>query len=102
VRRGLKAVPGGFSWSSDPRLTLSTPLRYTEEQILAVLRGIQARTLLVLAQPEAPYLPRETMQRRIEQVRDIAVHRIDGSHHLHLENAAPIADLIGDFVSGKA
>jgi pimeloyl-ACP methyl ester carboxylesterase len=99
VDRGLKAVPGGFSWSSDPRLTLATPLRYTEEQMLAVLRGIEAKTLLVLAQPEAPYLPRETIQRRIEQVRDIAVHRIDGSHHLHMENAIPIAKLISDFVA---
>jgi pimeloyl-ACP methyl ester carboxylesterase len=99
VRRGLKVVPGGFNWSSDPRLTLATPLRYTEEQMLAVLRGIEAKTLLVLAQPEAPYLPRETMQRRIEQVRDIAVHRIDGSHHLHMENAAPIATLISDFIA---
>jgi len=99
IHRGLKAVPGGFSWSSDPRLTLSTPLRYAEDQMLAVLRGIEAKTLLVLAQPEAPYLPRETMQRRIEQVRDIAVHRVDGSHHLHLENAAPIAKLIGDFIA---
>ena len=99
INRGLKAVPGGFSWSSDPRLTLSTPLRYTEDQMLAVLRGIEAKTLLVLAQPEAPYLPRETMQRRIEQVHDIAVHRVDGSHHLHLENAAPIAKLIGDFIA---
>ncbi len=99
VRRGLKEVPGGFSWSSDPRLTLPTPLRYTEEQMLAVLRGIEAKTLLVLAQPEAPYLPRAMIDRRIEQVRDIAVHRIDGSHHLHLENAAPIAELIGNFVA---
>ena len=102
VSRGLKAVPGGFSWSSDPRLTLATPLRYTEDQILAVLRGIQAKTLLVLAQPEAPYLPRDMMQRRIREVRDIAVHRIDGSHHLHLENAAPIAGLIGEFFGWQA
>jgi pimeloyl-ACP methyl ester carboxylesterase len=99
VRRGLKPVPGGFSWSSDPRLTLSTPLRYTEEQMLAVLRGIEAKTLLILAQPEAPYLSREMIERRIDQVRDIAVHRIDGSHHVHLENAPPIAKLISDFVA---
>ena len=99
IERGVKNVSGGFSWSSDPRLTLSTPLRYTEDQMLAVLRGIEAKTLLVLAQPEAPYLPREMIQRRIDQVRDIAVHRIDGAHHLHLENAAPVAKLIGDFVA---
>lgn len=101
VRRGLKTVPGGFSWSSDPRLTLATPLRLTEEHVLAVLGGIAAPTLLVLAQPEAQYLPRQIMDRRVEQVRDIAVHRIEGSHHLHLENAAPIAKLIGDFVAQR-
>ena len=78
---------------------MATPLRFTEDHVLAVLRGIAAPTLLVLAQPEAPYLPRETMQRRIEQVRDIAVHRVDGTHHLHLENAAPIAKLIDDFIA---
>jgi pimeloyl-ACP methyl ester carboxylesterase len=99
VSRGLKAVTSGFSWSSDPRLTLATPMRFTEEQILATLCGIAAPTFLVLAQPDAPYLPRETMQRRIEQVPDIEVHRIDGGHHLHLENPQPIADLIGAFVA---
>jgi pimeloyl-ACP methyl ester carboxylesterase len=99
VSRGLKAVEGGFSWSSDPRLTLATPLRFTEEQILAMLRGITAPTFLVLAQPEAPYLPRETMQRRIDQVANIDVRRVAGGHHLHLENPKPIVDLIDAFVA---
>jgi pimeloyl-ACP methyl ester carboxylesterase len=99
VSRGIKSVDGGFSWSSDPRLTLATPVRLTEEQILAMLKGISAKTLLVLAQPEAPYLPRETMQRRIDCVSNIEVHRIAGGHHLHLEDAAPIAALIETFVA---
>lgn len=101
VSRGIKPVDGGFSWSSDPRLTLATPVRLAEEQILAMLRGIRSRTLLVLAQPEAPYLSRETMQKRIEQVQDIRVHRISGGHHLHLEDAAPIATLIEKFVGSN-
>lgn len=99
VSRGIKPVDGGFSWSSDPRLTLATPVRLTEEQILAILKGISAKTLLVLAQPEAPYLPRETMQRRIDCVSNIEVHRIAGGHHLHLEDAAPIAALIAKFIA---
>ena len=101
VSRGLRSVEGGFSWSSDPRLTLATPVRLTEAQVLAVLKGIQAKTLLVLADPEAPYLPREIMQRRIDQVADIQVHRIPGGHHLHLEDAAPIAALIEKFSMGN-
>lgn len=99
VSRGLKPVDGGFSWSTDPRLTLATPLRFTEEQILAMLRGISAPTFLVLAQPEAPYLPHEPMQRRIECIANIDVHRLPGSHHLHLEDAAPIAQRIETFLA---
>ena len=38
--RGLKEVDGGYTWSSDPRLTLHTPLRACESQILALLRSI--------------------------------------------------------------
>ncbi len=101
VSRGLSPVDGGFSWSSDARLTLATPVRLIEEQVLAMLKGIQAKTLLVLAEPEAPYLSREIMRRRIDQVADIHVHRIAGGHHLHLEDAAPIAALIEKFCSGN-
>lgn len=102
VARGLKPVDGGFSWSSDPRLTLASPQRYSEDQILAILRGIRAPTLLLLAQPEAPYLRRETMERRIAQVADIRALRLPGSHHLHLEDPQPVAAAIRDFVSRES
>jgi|SRR5579884_94538 pimeloyl-ACP methyl ester carboxylesterase len=98
VERGLRPVPGGYSWSSDPRLTLASPVRYTEEQILSVLRGIAAPTLLVLAEPPAPFLAAELMDRRIAQVARIAVRRLPGSHHLHLEDPLPVATAIREFV----
>lgn len=98
VTRGIKPVPGGFSWASDPRLTLTSPQRYTEEQVQVALRGIGARTLLVLAQPEQPYLQREMIERRIAQVSDIQVHRLAGSHHLHLEDPQPVAAALLEFV----
>jgi pimeloyl-ACP methyl ester carboxylesterase len=101
VARGIKSVPGGYSWSSDPRLTLASPLRYTEEQILAILRGIQAPTLLILAEPEPPYLPREMMQRRMDEVPRIRVRRIAGSHHLHLEDPTPVAQAILEFAQAS-
>lgn len=102
VARGLKAVAGGFSWSSDPRLTLTSPQRYTEDQIQVLLRGIHAPSLLVLAQPEAPYLAREVMQRRIAQVANIRVRRLSGSHHLHLEDPHPVAAAMLDFIAAAA
>ncbi|MDR3390046.1 MAG: alpha/beta fold hydrolase [Rudaea sp.] len=102
VTRGLKAVPGGFSWSSDPRLTLNSAQRFGEDQVLAIVRGVRAPTLLVLAQPDAPFLPQETMARRIAQVADIHAVCLPGSHHLHLEDPQPVAVAIRDFIAAAA
>lgn len=100
VSRGLKKVDGGFTWSTDPRLTLTSPLRLTEEQVCAVLRGIKMPTLLIGALPEAAYQNRETMQRRVDLIESIVVRQFAGSHHLHLEDAQPVAAEILKFVAG--
>lgn len=97
VERGLAAVPGGWSWSSDARLTLASPLRYTEAQIRNILAGIAASTLVLLATPATSYLPDATMQARAACVRDIVVQHLPGNHHLHLEDAAPVAAAIHAF-----
>ncbi|MGA9334932.1 MAG: alpha/beta hydrolase [Rudaea sp.] len=102
VSRGLKKVAGGYTWSTDPRLTLTSPLRLTETQICAVLRGIRVPTLLVGALPEPKYQNRETMQRRVDLIERIVVRQLPGSHHLHLEDAQPVAAAILDFISGDA
>ena len=92
-----QALPG-LSWSSDPALTLPSPTRLTEEQLAVVLPNIVAKTLLVLAEPEAPYLQRATMQARIALLGDIEVVRMQGSHHLHLEDPLPVAAAINRFL----
>ena len=91
VARGIRAVPGGFVWSSDPRLTLASATRFVEEQILVVLAGIRAPTRLVLAQPPPAFLAADMIAARIACVPGIEVVRIDGHHHLHLEDPDPVA-----------
>jgi pimeloyl-ACP methyl ester carboxylesterase len=97
IARGTMAVAGGVSWSSDQRLTLTSPVRYTEEQILDVLGGIRAPTLLVLAEPSPPFLDPALIARRVARVPGIRVVRIPGTHHLHLEDPQPVATAILDF-----
>ncbi|MEO5626136.1 MAG: alpha/beta hydrolase [Dokdonella sp.] len=97
VERGVTEVDGGYVWSSDARLTLASPQRYTEEQILAMLAGVRARTLLVLADPATSYLAREMMDARAAQIADIRVVRLSGHHHLHLEDAEAVARAIREF-----
>jgi pimeloyl-ACP methyl ester carboxylesterase len=102
VERGVDAVDGGFVWSSDPKLTLASPQRYTETQILAMLRGIRASTLLVLAEPATRYLQESMMAPRIACVEDIAVVRVAGNHHVHLEAPQKVAETIARFFASPA
>jgi pimeloyl-ACP methyl ester carboxylesterase len=91
VSRSLKAVDGGFTWSSDPRLTLASPQRYLEPQVLALLDGIRAPTQLILADPPPSFLPTALVEARTARVPGIEVVRLPGHHHLHLEAPEPVA-----------
>lgn len=92
VMRGLRKVEGGYAWSSDARLRLPTPLRIDELQLWRLLAGIEAPILLLLADPETPYLPRATMEARAACVRDIRIERIAGRHHLHVQHPKAVAE----------
>ncbi|MGN6093329.1 MAG: alpha/beta fold hydrolase [Luteibacter jiangsuensis] len=91
VERGLRAVDGGYSWRSDPRLSRPTAIRLAETQVMALLLGLAAPTSLLLARPHAPYLEPESLQVRIDCVADIHVTHMEGGHHLHLEKSDDVA-----------
>jgi pimeloyl-ACP methyl ester carboxylesterase len=101
VERGVRDVDGGVVWSSDPRLTLASAQRFTEAQVLAMLPGIVAPTLLILAEPATSYLPSEIMQARAARLADVHTVRIPGNHHLHLEQPDAVADIIRQFERGE-
>jgi len=98
VLRGIREVEGGWSWSSDPRLMPASPQRFTEDQVLAVLSGVQAPTLFVLAEPMAMQIPESLMLARAAQMPNATLVRLPGNHHLHLEDAQPVAKAILDFL----
>lgn len=91
VERGLIETDGGWRWRSDPRLTRPSAVRMAESQIHALLRGIDAPTHLLLADPATPYLPDAMMQARAACMANIAISRMDGGHHLQLEHPAATA-----------
>ncbi|MDU7559315.1 MAG: alpha/beta hydrolase, partial [Pseudomonas sp.] len=47
AQRGLMPVPGGYSWRSDSRLTLPSPLRLTDAQAMSFVRRVTCPTMLV-------------------------------------------------------
>ena len=101
VDRNLRNVGGGFTWRSDPRLRLTTPLRIEEMQLRHLLAGIAAPTLLLLAEPATPYLPSALMEARAACLADIRIVHIAGSHHLHVRHPHDVADHVSQFLQER-
>ena len=97
VERGLRAVEGGFTWSSDPRLTLPTMQRMTEAQIGNLVAGIVCPTRVIFASPAQPYLPDALRRERVSLLPHGTLVVLDGTHHLHMEDPHVVAEAIGDF-----
>jgi pimeloyl-ACP methyl ester carboxylesterase len=102
VLRGVREVDGGWSWSSDPRLMPASPQRFTEDQVLAVLAGVRAPTLFVLAEPMAMQIPESAMLARAAQIPNLTLLRLPGNHHLHLEDARPVAEAVLRFAQSSS
>ena len=99
VERSLAAVDGGWAWRSDPRLTVATPVRIHEDAIREWLAAIACPTLLIAADPSPPYFEAGLREARMACVRDLRSVVLPGNHHLHLEDPAPVAQAIRDFLA---
>lgn len=98
-KRGIKEVPGGWSWRSDPRLRYSSPLRFSEEEVWAFIANVSAPTLLITGEQG---LPLELMGFSSRQAKhtDLLLECIPGRHHLHLEGeAGAVAELMNKFLN---
>ena len=102
VERGVRAVPGGYSWGSDQRLTLPTAVRMTEAQIDVLVAAIECPALVVYASPAQAYFPEPLRTRRAQLLRDGRLHVIAGTHHLHMEMPETVAALVQPFLGEYA
>lgn len=95
AQRGLMPVPGGYSWRSDSRLTLPSPLRLSDTQAMSFVRQISCPTTLVVAE-EGMLVDHPQLLDRLP----FTLKRLAGGHHLHLNDeagAALVADCFNRF-----
>lgn len=90
AQRGLMPVPGGYTWRTDNRLTLPSPLRLTEEQAMAFVQRIQCPAHLVVA-ADGMLARHPALLERLPFSRE----QLPGGHHLHLNDEAG-AELVAD------
>lgn len=105
IERGTHAVPGGFEWSHDPKLTLPTAVRMTEGQVQAHIRQIDAPTTLILGKGGLFVDERRAgfMTERLPLFTQLTKHLLPGGHHLHMdEGATPIAEIVTNLFKAKS
>jgi len=106
VERGVREVlvddaRAGWEWSSDPRLTLPTLVRMTEEQVRALIAGIECPTRVIHADPPQRYLPEPRRSEHAALLPRGELVVLPGGHHLHMERPVEVAAAIGDFLSRR-
>ncbi|WP_313088786.1 alpha/beta fold hydrolase [Pseudomonas sp.] len=85
AERGLMPVPGGYTWRTDARLMLPSPMRLSRAHALAFVDRVACPASLVLAQQGL--LTQPAMVELVERM-PFALHRLPGGHHLHLDSEA--------------
>lgn len=81
--RGLMPVPGGYTWRTDARLMLPSPMRLSRAHALAFVHRVACPASLVLAEQglmTQPAMLELTASFPFER------HRLPGGHHLHLDD----------------
>lgn len=99
AQRGLMPVPGGYTWRTDSRLTLPSPLRLTHAHAVAFAGNLQCPVKLVLAQ-QGMLLAQPSLNQLLADL-PIDVAQLPGGHHLHLDDdsgAALVADCFKAFL----
>lgn len=96
VERGLKSVKQGFMWRTDPKLLCKPLTMFTETQVAPFLRQITSKTCLLRPSPGWPF-DEKIFTSRINYLQDIEVHRINGDHHIHMDNPEIVGPLLKDF-----
>jgi pimeloyl-ACP methyl ester carboxylesterase len=99
VERGTRSVDGGYTWSTDTRLRTPSVLRFTEEHVLAFLGAIAAPAFLVLGDSGMRF-PESIYSRRREALKGLQVVKLEGGHHLHMENVEAVGEAVLNFLNG--
>jgi len=74
-------------------------LRPTEEQVRALIAGIECPTRVIHADPPQPYLPEPERSERAALLPRGELLVLPGGHHLHMEQPAAVAAAIGGFLA---
>lgn len=98
LHRGLEAHEGRVRWRADPRLRLPSRQRLTEAQVRSFFTAVACPTLVVRGVPGMAF-DEALLQERLALLAGAVLAEVPGGHHVHLDEAAAVAAIVGPFVT---
>lgn len=97
LERGVRRESGGYCWTSDPRLKLASPIKLTQDQLLAFIRRNNAPTQLLMA-TNGLGKAYARMQSLLQGMDNYQIETLPGEHHFHMEDtSAAVARKVNEF-----
>lgn len=85
AKRGVASDEKGYYWTSDPKLMVSSEVKFTESQVAAFVDKISIPVLLLLAKGGL-FDQMPSAQKLITRFQRINSVALDGGHHLHMSS----------------
>jgi len=87
-----------WQWRFDSKLRITSPSYFTEDQVQSVLATVDCPVLCILA--DKGYITdRKETDARLKKIKDLTLKKLNGHHHLHLDNPQAVADVINQFLN---
>lgn len=99
LSRNMVQGPDGWRWRTDARLRHPSTTMFTESQVMAFVRSVEAPTLLIRAE-HGLLASFERWQKRFDALGHVRCLDIDGGHHCHLDgDITPVEEGIRAFLA---
>ncbi|MEE4175055.1 MAG: alpha/beta hydrolase [Xanthomonadales bacterium] len=97
AERALRETEGGWRWRTDPRAMWDSPYWYAEPHSDAILQGLKCPVLVVYTPVLEHYLD-ERLAERLKRLDDVTAVRLEGGHHVHMDQPEALADAVRAFI----
>jgi pimeloyl-ACP methyl ester carboxylesterase len=98
ARFGVRKTSEGFKFTFDPALRRHSGLILDEDQLLAVMGAVQCPVQVIHGSGGFSFED-EQMQRRLQKLRSPPTVRLEGGHHIHLDQPAEVAAHLLRFIT---
>jgi pimeloyl-ACP methyl ester carboxylesterase len=97
TKRGTEKNSDGYVWTYDRRLLSMQPSFPFNDQVNAMFSSLAASTCLIKAKQGLNY-PEGIFEHRKSMIKKLEYHEIEGGHHVHMDDSAPVAKILDNFI----